>query len=114
MAVRSRVFAQVTTSTVGTATVYTCPADRTALVKSYVICERAGAAAVFSVLFRSSVGASNIDSYLFRNVALPAYGTWVCPVDIVLSDVNSIRQAHESGGALATYMAGSLLLGDPE
>lgn len=109
MAVRSRrFFGPTTLGTVGAA-LYTCPAGRTAIIRTLSIYNRAGAAVLYLVTLNGSTSADVV----FNGTLLTQTGHLV-HTHIVLNPGDVLRGHATAANAAGVSGFGSLLFGEPE
>lgn len=114
MAVRTKRLGEaivVTTSTSLTATIFTVPTDRVAIVKEIVVSQVAGSTPTTFYFYVDTAGA---DTLQVAAVTVTANDTpTVLPRWLVLQEGDQLVMAQSSSRTSNVYVSGSLLAGDP-
>lgn len=106
---RTVAFQTVGGASATTTTIYTVPADRTLILKRWLLHVTAAGAEVRFLLFRAGV---QIVVFLYASPTLNALGD--APVDdVVLQEGDQLRVFTAAGLTAAVHVSGSLLAGDP-
>lgn len=109
MAVRSRRLGDGIGTTTG-ATIFTVPADRTAIVKE--VCLQNGGAVAATVYVAAFPG-GGITGYYVALALVPAAGMTRVPAWFVMHETDVLKVVGPAGNTTAAYVSGTLLLGDP-
>ncbi len=70
---------------------YTVPAATQAVVSSLVICNRSGSSTTFRVSVSAGGGATVNKDYLYFDIAIPAYETFIATVGLSLGTGDKVR-----------------------
>ena len=91
MASVKKVLGQKATAAITTWSLYTVPASREATVSSIVVCNRGSTATTFRVSVRiGGAGAAN-DQYLYYDLPIAAYDTFIATIGITLATTDILE-----------------------
>lgn len=91
MATVIKVLGQAATSSTTETDLYTVPALKSTVVSSIVVCNRGASATTFRVSISVGGGATATKDYIYYDVTIPPYDTFIATVGLTLATTDKIR-----------------------